>query len=443
MNEKFSRPLLYERLHLRSPMNEIIFTARIQGIISSEQLSIVLQKLRVKHPLLSCKIQFDEEGRAEFIEDNDIKFNIDVKTRDSDQTWVEHALTTSKHPFNVETGPLIRFALISDNKITDLILYCHHIICDGLSLSFLIKHIMEFLANPNKPIEPIKNLPLVINENFPHKTKSPLIIRLIFSWLNRKWRKVKKTFSETEFKRMFNEIWKNKTRKVYIHEFSREISSRFVNRCKKEEVTVNSAFFAAMASAENKILYQNLKNKFKIGLPIDLRDKLIIPIGESLGLYAGAFSLWIKFDPSKKFWEQCRFFHKNIKKNFSDHKIFAISMLNLLEPNLIDALYFQTAGKIDIPVVRTFTNIFGIIKPIIGVGITNLRTLELPEQYGDLKLDFLTFIPPCVMNYNLVMGLWSFSGKIGFSFSYWEPNISEDTIKEIANQLINLIENEC
>ncbi|NLE05543.1 MAG: hypothetical protein GX638_12185 [Crenarchaeota archaeon] len=49
-----------------------------------------------------------------------------------------------------QRSPLIRFIVLNSNKSTELIILCHHVICDGLSLTYLAKDIATFLNELKK-----------------------------------------------------------------------------------------------------------------------------------------------------------------------------------------------------------------------------------------------------------------------------------------------------
>jgi len=138
------------RLLYRAPYCDIIMMARFSGSGSKESLEAALSKARAKYPLLNSRISQDDDGNTEFMFDYRHNFPITVFDNKSDTGWLELAWDEQKKPFDLQNGPLIKFLLIHTVNTTDLVIICHHCICDGLSLTYLIRDIALFLDIPQK-----------------------------------------------------------------------------------------------------------------------------------------------------------------------------------------------------------------------------------------------------------------------------------------------------
>lgn len=440
MNQQFSRPLIYERVFLRSPMNEVIVIAQINGHLSKKILEEALIKVSEKHPLLCSKISIDPDGKAEFVNEGYCKFEINEFFQPLNQSGLEFALSSVQKSFQINKAPLIKFGLIYNENITELVIICHHIICDGLSLMGILQDILKFASNPLIPTKPIKELPLIIQKNLPSNYHPSKLVTWFISRINKKWMRDKVIFSELSFQKMHAITWQNKSRRVYTKIFSREITKNFIERCQKENITVNSAVSTAILIAQNMVLDLKKKKKYTVSMAIDLRNKLKVDIGDALGLYAGVLFFRLRLDPSRSFLEESRKIHLKILKHIIPKKIYALTLLNLFDPNLIDAIYFQNTGIIDINIVQKFSNLVDIHKLKDGVAITNLRNILIPPNYGNFQLNSLIFIPPWVMKHRIVMGLWSFNGRLGYSLNYWEPRITRKEVERITQEFNEIIE---
>ncbi|MFX0043428.1 MAG: hypothetical protein ACFE8L_10990, partial [Candidatus Hodarchaeota archaeon] len=154
-NGKLRKVLNNELKFLHAPNANVSVIARIIGTISETQLKNALSKAQLMHPLLSARVVFDNDRIAWFYEDNVPEIPLKVVRRISDYQFIEVIQNEHKIPFDIFTGPLIRFILVQSNDISDIIVFCLHTICDGTALANLLRDILTFIANPNMEIKTI------------------------------------------------------------------------------------------------------------------------------------------------------------------------------------------------------------------------------------------------------------------------------------------------
>ena len=205
-----SRPVSsVERLLYRAPYCDIIMMGRFDGEISERQLREALLKCRAKYPLTGAHVVQDAEGGAQFIFDDVSAFGIRVVNRKSESEWFELAWNEQKQPFNFSRGPLIRFLLLTSNEISDLVVICHHSICDGLSLTYLLRDIGLFLSQPETRVEPTPLPPLMQEGNLITNLHVGWLYRTMTSRLNRSWDKEKVLFNDDDYEKMYRDYWRS------------------------------------------------------------------------------------------------------------------------------------------------------------------------------------------------------------------------------------------
>ncbi len=431
------RKLLYERIHLRCPFNEVTFLVKIIGHLSKSDLENALKKVILLHPLLGSKVRIDEDGNAIFL--NDENFNIEIleMERKSAGTIYTCLEKLTEKPFDVEVGPLVQFGIVNDGDITELVLYFHHIICDGVSVPFVIEDILNQAITEQEPENSVdlSQIPVIDNDIFVDEYKLPFLVRKLFGRLNKKWKKSPKIFSETEFQTLHAKFWTGKTKKIISHEFTPEETAKIIQKSKENEVTINSTFFSAILSATNKIFDQNNALQYKLVQAVGLRDRVKAKIERVLGLFASAYSIKYKIKPEKLFWTQTTEIHQKLKENFNPAKIYLMSMVNIIDPNLLDSIYFDYVDLFSHPASKSVSKILGMLQPTLGAALTNIRRIEIPRTYGDLRVESIIFIPPPVVNYKFIVGLWSFNGKIGYSLVYIDPLTDSSEMEKIQEEI--------
>ncbi|UTB32278.1 MAG: condensation domain-containing protein [Methanobacterium sp. ERen5] len=178
-----------ERAFLWRPDCTVSMITRIEGDVSQEDLRQSISKVRQMHPLVGAKIVFKEDHSAEFSTENVPLPNFRIVNRVSDTQWFDELRNELKVPFDIENGPMIRFTLLHSNDVSDLIITCNHSICDGMSLSYLVRDLLTNYVDPKKEVEVLN--PPEIMELLP-KGKisfSSLMTRIILYSANKKWKK--------------------------------------------------------------------------------------------------------------------------------------------------------------------------------------------------------------------------------------------------------------
>ena len=445
-----------ERTHAKVPQSNISVIATIYGNISHENLREVINKMQIRHPILNCHLQ--TKGREVWLLANGkIDMPLKVIARENENQWKEVILKEHKIPFDMVNGPLIRFILLYSEKISDLIIFCQHTICDGLSLAFIVRDIMIHLANPSKLIEKLPKAPVVDKDNIPSDIKPILALRLLGKKIRKKWEKNEILFNFEDFQELHKVFWDNYSYKAHLYELSRENTEKFVSKCRENEVTVNSALIAAFAISQNRINTTSPDYLKKYASAVNLRNLLLKPAGEQFGFFAGGTQLKYKYSPKHSLWDAAKKIHNKVSPEKAKEQAL-ISTLSAFElpSTLMDAQFFAAFGHL-IPKsspsyskMQTFIHdeknlAIKMVKKKLSKGlglaqiITNLGNLNFPLKYGDYFLKNLILMPSCSPYTELVLGAVTHGGSLSVTLNHMESTISSEKvlkIKEIANNLI-------
>ena len=80
--------------------------------------------------------------------------------------------------FKLATGPLARFVLLQSDEISEILIICHHVICDGTSLAILARDLLLYVGNPDRKVQEMPEPPLASSDNFPLEIKIGKAIRI-------------------------------------------------------------------------------------------------------------------------------------------------------------------------------------------------------------------------------------------------------------------------
>jgi len=440
-----------ERTHSKVPNSNISMIATILGNVSSDELKKVIKRMQQRHPILNAHLH--HEGKELFlIANGNLEIPLEVIKRTSDEQWRDEIIQQHKIPFEMKKGPLIRFILLHSVDISDLIIFCQHTICDGMSLAYIARDIMTYLGDPNKEVELLPPAPLVDEDNIPSDISPSFLMRIFGKTINKKWEKSEVLFNYDDFYALHNVYWNHYTYKAHLYELSKENTKALIMACRKHGVTVNTALMVAFLIAQNKLNPESPKYLQNISSAVNLRGLLKNPVGEQFGFFAGGMQLKFKFSDNKNFWEVVKKLH-NEANPAEARKQALVGTLNAftLSSTLYDAQIFSAFGHLIPPTsnsydkIQTFISdnkniVNKMVKKKLSKGfamaqiMTNLGKTGFPDKYGELILKNLILMPSCSPYTELVVGVVTYGGILSITLNHMEESISSEKILKIKDR---------
>jgi NRPS condensation-like uncharacterized protein len=424
-----------ERAYYMHPGCNVAVVARITGRVSEPDLCRALATVSQVHPLTGAKIVSDEHHDVWFASGNVPDLPLRIAGRTSDTQWFFELQSELKKPFTLAKGPLIRFILLRSQEKSDLVVICSHSICDGVALANLVRDILEYYADPGKvvtvlpPPEIADYLPKARGFSF-----TTIIPQLFARYCNRLWRKSPHYFSQEDYESVTKAFWEDREFGVVEIGLGPEETAALTARCRKEGVTIGSAVMAACIAAREDCTGAFDKREKNVLVPFDLRRHATRPIGDVFCLCVGGAQFPFTYRSKIPFWANAVALHNVIhrKVNTLDSSGMGISAF---DPSFIDAFACFAILKQMIPegaFVRTktlarfsedtkniaFTLARNAGNMIPGTIASNLGKLNLPETYGELKIDRLLFLTPASDKVPLVLGGVTLGGKLEYCLTY-------------------------
>jgi len=230
----------FERVFYYSPFSIVTLVARIKGNITEDMLMNAVEKVQQTHINLRVRIKHDAEHNPWFITENVKEIPIEIITRKSDDQWILVQKDASQVPFRFDEHPAIRFILVQSPNVSELIILCHHIICDGLSLAYLARDLMIHLGDPTKEAETLPNpTPIDIN-NLPKGVSINPIMKFLINRINKRWRKEEIHFDQEDYKNLNKAYWETANHQILPIELTETQTTSLVQRCRNEKVTVTA-----------------------------------------------------------------------------------------------------------------------------------------------------------------------------------------------------------
>lgn len=455
-NPKYERKITsMERVLFYSPFSIVTMVARIRGDITVDHLLNAVDKVQERHTNLRARIKKDKDGEPWLTTENVKEIHIEIINRTGDDHWIRVQEEASRTPFKFDERSAIRFILVYSPNVSELIILCHHVICDGLSLAYLARDLMIHLGDPMLEAEVLPDPVPIALDNLPENVGINPVMRFFINRINKQWRKDRAVFDQEDYKNINEAYWNQAQHRIMPIELTEAQTKALVQRCRDEKVTVNSALTTAFVGASQII--QAKPELSNIGIAGNLRESLEKPPGEAMGFFAGALSLDFTYDSVRGFWDNARRLNEKVQPLYTNKNMFKEGIgWCYLDSGILEAINFKKlGGLVESDATRyeklsTYSKKEDVVssilkrekmesldKIIMGTAITNLTRMDFPRNYGKLELDRLIMNPGGAFplsNINMVLGAVTCSGKLSLLMEYDERRASTETMEKIRDK---------
>lgn len=401
-----------------TPLNSA-FTARIRGDIQLHNLHHALAKVQAKHPLLSAGVAPGKKGLPHFVSSEHITpIPVRIVERLEDDDWQRESATEWATPFDMRNGPLCRVVWVRSDDISELILVCHHCICDGASVATLLQEILALLDQPDmdlpayasfNAIEDLIPAPYLENKKLRRKGKRSAVL----AWL---------TLSAVLLRKKVPPKGKD----YLLHwKLDRSTSAAFVQRCKAEGTSVHAALCVALLRAFREVQGEQARNK--VTTPVDIRRFIGAIKQDTLFAYAPTVNLSLNNDApatARSFWVQAYQLKEELSVKIEELNVFIQLMIGE---------YIHSSLKLLVKLLK-------VTKGSHDVTFSNMGRLGIPERYRTFEVE--TIFSPTVAfpwrNPNTLVTT-TFRGQMDFVFMSNDEFLPYDeavAIKEAAMELV-------
>lgn len=408
-----------ERVYLFAPSTCVatVVTIKKANIHTSdlEALKKAIQIAVDKNEILHSNISIEKDGSAFYkTEVSDMPINVSITV--SNSGWEQIVSEQTKIRFSIENGETIRFYLLPDENTIQLLILSHHLVGDGLSISYLVEDIMNALIGREIPFRPIQLLTNPGN----HPKAVPFITRFMLRGLNKSWKKSEVLFSFADSQRIFNQYWKEHRIHVCSEVIEENALNGLLDFCKQNNVTLNSLLLT--------VLFQVQPENTDIGVSVNLRDADHI---HTMGNYATAVTANSLQRKDICFTDQVKNVHQQFYRCLDNEKkkYFLMQFMDEISDTLIDASFFSVYDNFDNRFAGMASKMFGYQHHPEGVGFSNLTRVPIASQYGDYQLWNYGCVPPLFSNLKRMFGASTISNRLTLTYCIADD---ESLTKEIA-----------
>jgi len=424
----------FERYLLWSAENNMAAVARILGNVQADDLKVAIDTAGEVHPLMRARAVIDENHDVWFSTDHALEARLRTVQRTSEEQWFLEVVQEYSVPFEPSSGPLIRFVLVHSEEVSELIAFCQHSICDGISLANLIRDILAIYADPAAIRQAAFPPAITDYRNADVVSSSRSMDNAAIDNCNRQWRASPHYFTQEDFCSIYAALARRVRHRIVILQLEPQETQELIEMCRQNGASVTSALTAAFLAAYKDIRGQLAENRRTVQVPFDLRRRLGAS-GDFLGFFVGAFKFPFDYDPKRSFWDNAHDLHEIIRQRAETLDTSAID-IEPFDPTLVDALTncapyadllpeaFSRSENLS-SFAQDRKNIAFELSSMAVYGLpgtisSNIGRLRLPEAYGSLRLDRMFFVAPASESFPLFIAGISINDRLAFSLNYVE-----------------------
>lgn len=133
----------------------LVLPASLSGVLDEARLRLALERVQARHAVLQSLVEQGADGHPWFVQqDAPPPIALRIVERDGDDAWQEEARLECERLFDGAREPLVRVVWLRGEERSELLLSCHHCICDGLSAVGLLRDILTVCGRPDARLGP-------------------------------------------------------------------------------------------------------------------------------------------------------------------------------------------------------------------------------------------------------------------------------------------------
>ncbi|NLW89888.1 MAG: hypothetical protein GXY43_09275 [Clostridiaceae bacterium] len=413
----------YERvMFYYSKLGPMFFAFRmgLEGPLTEARLRAALQKNRIEFPLSAVRIEKLSDRTQWITTENVPEYPLLVKPSFSGDPE-EELILLLREPFQNEEGPMVRFALLQNEKENQFIAVFQHAVVDGVGAVIFLERLMEHLGNPDLPaIAPGENdwAPML------HKMISQENMEKILAMDPPKF-KDNKDYTRYTPKDIQPEAFPVPPFRIHLHGFSKSETEALIAAAATCKTTVHSFIGAMILQCFAEEFGPSEGYLRTIQSPINFRSQLREGSERTFGLFNGLITAQADCPPGRPTEEIAREIGAKLHEKIESLNPLAgyYNFMTYLLEGVRDPEEFYANREAHTPDPYDFS-------------FSNLGRVKMADRYGDLCVK--EFFGPTfsATRGERVIGALTCCGKLFMNMIYDQNCFDPDTGDRIWNRII-------
>lgn len=415
------------------PSAYITLKVTVEGIYDHERMQQAAAMLEQAHPIIN-RVGRKEGERMWFV---DAGKHIPVIHYPETKLvkWEDALLELTKAPINLMEEPGVMIGVAERTDRFFLLVICHHMYGDGLSVKNLADDLLYIYSTGNQ-LKPREASTELCEDDLSLNCKIPDELRERYIAFAALCKEKKVEFSWEEYKQMVETQNALVGSGVTCRSIKGTVFRSLLGKCKRYGVTVNSALTTAIAASVQKTDC--------VDAIIAVNTRPILNPEDNMGLanYASCIQPTIRYDHSIGFWDNVVIVNDQIKAARAN----VPKMLNTLHTfmlwgaDVFGVGYFARYGMFrDMDVLMELRRTLGLNSEADTFDISNIGGLQFTSNSEDFVVRDCYFIPNLVTACACTFGVTSLENTIAISLGYKKNLVSDEQAREITHKVVSYL----
>jgi NRPS condensation-like uncharacterized protein len=401
--------------------NNGLMVLELEGATDVERLRHALEQVSLTHPLLRCRgVRDGSRGRFE-VPAAPVAPLLVIERRD-DQHWIEVAEDEINRAVPTDAYPLWHLVAVAGPDHAEWILVINHAIVDGLSANLFFDLLLRLYSG--EPSPPPRPLPPAFDGIVKHG--GPLAVaRYVWAYL----RANRGQPPALKFP-MAKGVTRNTPGRSRLIDITLDeaTTSALTKQCKAQRVTLNGLLSAAMLMAASESVEGQAPHRIAMSFAINLRPLLTVDVTPDFGYYVTGAEVAHNVPHDVDAWALARLAMKDAGRVFHGEHVKLYSLVRRV------ILTFKRTGKSLLDIVPKTAK--------VCFHITNMGRLDMPTQYGDLRIRrwFHTSSAHLIRNPFICLSSITYGGRLQLTFGYCEPHTDRSMVDRVLARFQDILQ---
>lgn len=417
------------------PLPFITMKVSVESPYDSRQMKDTLQKLEYVHPTINDIVE--KSDNRMWFRDTNLRIPLTEYPYTPSVRWEDIITDASKEVIDISKEPGVRFYIIDRGGCFDLMMSCHHLYGDGMSVKQVMDDLLSIYATGSEPEAREPKLDFTTDE-LPEDCKIAPAFKETLNKINQAWPQHKAEFSADTYRTLGNTI-----NQMFGYGYSRCIlkddSFDFLRTaCSEHGITVTAALTTAMVAALQET--KNCDSGMSSVIAVSCRDMLGYGNDKSLTNFSSCITPHLKYDNSIPFWSNAKLLDTRIKDIRRDKAKVLETYHSFLE---MGADLFGAALHARCGIYRDF-EMLKLLKNALSAqdnsfDISNLGKTEFECQKENVTIRDCYFAPNLATACDYAFGVMTVNNELTISVGYKDKSISKETIEAVLKRILDYI----
>ena len=415
-----------------TPTPFITMKVSVKKIYSNKKMKQALLKLEEAHPTINNVIEKTENEM--FFKDVGKHVELTEFKKSKDTTWEKVMEEIAKRTVNLEEQSGIIFYVVKNVLSFELIIACHHIYGDGLSVKQLMDDLL-YIYSTGKKVDVKVPKPDLTEKDLNKGCSIPKELKGKLVSVSKLWGQKKTVFTFDTYRTVNDFVVNTGGYGFSKRTIKKSELKKLKKKCKELGVTINSVLTTAMVA----VLQEN--GGIESVIAVNARNVLGVSDDKSVSNYSSCLKPYLSYDETVDFWTNVKNIDSKIKELRNDNAqvLETLHTFMELDADILGAAYHARCGLYrDIDMLKSIKSALGTSDN--SFDISNIGEISFENNMRNKRaIKDCYFSPNLATTCNYAFGVMSVNNSLTISLGYKNKIIQQEQAEKAMDSIVKYL----